>query len=354
MSDARPVLIVSHLYEPGVNRVIEILDRMNVPWRRFNCEDFPLLERASVFIDRTDESVRFGEDGQNPFLPQDARSVWYRRLSLPALPRSWQSKDRQFAANEVASMLEGSLFDLHGIFSVNQRQAERRATNKLRQLKAAREVGLAIPETLITNDTAAVRAFRERIGAPIIFKPVSGFAPHGNDFTRHSAERFRKWGEVVTTDNPAEDDVEIVFAQLLDDEKAAGLEAIALCPVMFQRFIPKSADIRVTMVGGSIYACRIHSQILAETRVDFRRMSLLPNTRDLLHEPCELPSETASRITRLMVRLGLVFGCIDLVEEADGTLTFLEVNPAGQWMWIENFTGISISERVAGLLATGQ
>jgi glutathione synthase/RimK-type ligase-like ATP-grasp enzyme len=74
----------------------------------------------------------------------------------------------------------------------------------------------------------------------------------------------------------------------------------------------------------------------------------------LLHEPCELPSETASRITRLMVRLGLVFGCIDLVEEADGTLTFLEVNPAGQWMWIENFTGIPISERVAGLLATGQ
>ena len=156
----------------------------------------------------------------------------------------------------------------------------------------------------------------------------------------------------MTVEESADDDVEIVFAQLLDEEKMTALGALALCPVVFQRFIPKTADIRVTIVGDTMFACRIHSQELPTTRVDFRRMTLLPDLHDLRHELCTLPAQTVAELRDLMARLGLVFGCVDLVEEASGALTFLEVNASGQWMWIEHFTGAPITERLAQMLAT--
>ena len=354
MVDRRPVLIISHLYEPGVNRIVGLLDAMAVPWRRWNCEDFPLLGTLVATVDDQGDDALIRDADGDALALADARSVWHRRLSAPALPRAWAEKDRAFAANEVAALLEGTLFETTPTFAVNDRAAERRASNKLRQLRIARAVGLAVPETLVTNDRAALAAFRERIGGPIIFKPVSGFSPRGNDFARHDPGRFARWGGAVITDEPAEDDVEIVFAQLLDDEKVAALGALALCPVAFQRFVPKVADIRVTIVGDAIFACRIHSQDRAETRIDFRRMALLADRNDLRHEPFDLPPAIDQALRRLMSRLGLMFGCVDLVEEADGTMTFLEINPSGQWLWVEHYAGLPISERLALLLAEGR
>ena len=51
----------------------------------------------------------------------------------------------------------------------------------------------------------------------------------------------------------------------------------------------------------------------------------------------------------LVKALGLCFGAIDLVLTPDGRYVFLEINPSGQWEWIESLTGLPISEALCDL-----
>jgi hypothetical protein len=50
------VLIVSALYEPSVNRVINALDRRGTKWVRFNTETFPLLAFGTIQFYQADHS----------------------------------------------------------------------------------------------------------------------------------------------------------------------------------------------------------------------------------------------------------------------------------------------------------
>ena len=51
-----------------------------------------------------------------------------------------------------------------------------------------------------------------------------------------------------------------------------------------------------------------------------------------------------------MARLGLIYGAIDLRQTPAGDYVFLEVNPAGQWLFVEQRTGQPISEAISASL----
>jgi glutathione synthase/RimK-type ligase-like ATP-grasp enzyme len=67
-------------------------------------------------------------------------------------------------------------------------------------------------------------------------------------------------------------------------------------------------------------------------------------------EPAELGGETERGIRVLMRELGLVYGAIDLRRTPGGAEVFLEINPAGEWRFIEERTGQPITAAVADLL----
>jgi glutathione synthase/RimK-type ligase-like ATP-grasp enzyme len=69
-------------------------------------------------------------------------------------------------------------------------------------------------------------------------------------------------------------------------------------------------------------------------------------------EPVELPAGVLDRLQRLMAELGLVYGAIDMRRTPDGRYVFLEVNPAGQWLFVEERTGQAITEAVAEYLCS--
>ncbi|MEJ2669125.1 MAG: MvdD family ATP-grasp ribosomal peptide maturase, partial [Gammaproteobacteria bacterium] len=48
--------------------------------------------------------------------------------------------------------------------------------------------------------------------------------------------------------------------------------------------------------------------------------------------------------------LGLNFGCIDMILTPDDEFVFLEVNPNGQWLWVEHSLGCNISGAIADKL----
>ena len=132
--------------------------------------------------------------------------------------------------------------------------------------------------------------------------------------------------------------------RLVGDQELAVLDNVRYAPVIFQEYIPADVDLRVTVVGDELFAAAIHSQE-SEYPVDFRMD--MANTRI---EAAELPRDIAERLLDLMGRLGLVYGAIDLRRTPDGRHVFLEVNPAGQWLFVEQATGQPIAAALARLL----
>jgi len=55
-------------------------------------------------------------------------------------------------------------------------------------------------------------------------------------------------------------------------------------------------------------------------------------------------------LLRLLKHAGLRYGAIDMRRTPDGRYVFLEVNPAGQWRFVEEVTGQPITAAMASLL----
>ena len=143
-----------------------------------------------------------------------------------------------------------------------------------------------------------------------------------------------------------------MFTRVLTADKLEEIDALAACPAIFQEYVDKQVELRITIVGDKVFTAAIHSQEHAETQVDFRRLALLPAAQ-VRHTVFELPPEIRGKLLNLMNRLGLAFGCVDMILTPEGDFVFLEVNASGQWGWIEQSTGMPITAALVELLTIG-
>lgn len=51
--------------------------------------------------------------------------------------------------------------------------------------------------------------------------------------------------------------------------------------------------------------------------------------------------------------MGLCYGAIDMVVTPDERYVFIEINPNGQYLWVEQATGLPISDAICDLLING-
>jgi glutathione synthase/RimK-type ligase-like ATP-grasp enzyme len=139
---------------------------------------------------------------------------------------------------------------------------------------------------------------------------------------------------------------EIVFTNEVSIEEVLENEsAIALAPGIFQGYVPKAYELRVTVVGRSIFAVRIDSQASESTQVDWRR----DQTRKM-YERATLDEKTSLSILDYMRLAGLLYAAFDFVVTPEGDCVFLECNPGGQWLWLEHSTGYGITDSLVELL----
>ncbi|HMW02377.1 MAG TPA: ATP-dependent carboxylate-amine ligase, partial [Acidobacteriota bacterium] len=127
------------------------------------------------------------------------------------------------------------------------------------------------------------------------------------------------------------------------------LKAVTHAPCLFQEYIPKKVELRITVVGRKIFAAEIHSQQSQRSKDDWRRYDIA-NTPYLKHR---LPEAIKIKCQQLVRELGLVFGCIDMIVTPDNRYVFLEINPNGQWGWIEELTQLPICANLAEMLIQG-
>ncbi len=269
--------------------------------------DFPTLQAASLAIDG--RGARWDASGPELALGSGAiDAVWYRRPTRPALPGGLHPGDLPVAQRECEDFVDG-LWHLAApqAFWVNPLEGRRRASLKAVQLSEACACGLEVPRTLMSNDPARIRAFLSAHPEGTVFKP---FYPA--QWEHHERVAVQLTSEVRAQDLP-EDAV------------------LRLTPGIFQPKLEKAYELRVTWMGGVALTARLRSQESSATRLDWRERSV-----DLRVEPAVLPDGVSRACRRLMERLGLVFGCLDLVVTPDGRHVFLEVNPMGQFLWVED------------------
>ena len=260
------------------------------------------------------------EDGDESVSSADVRSVWYRRHVPPEFPIDLDPQFVEFGGRESRAHLTGCLLGLGNVKWMSHPTALWAAEKKPYQLGVASGMGFVVPNTRVTNDAQAGEALGES-GALVAKAVGSGYLD-------------------------AEDGYQAIFTSVVSDNDLHDLEGLSLAPVIFQRWVPKRSDIRVTVVDQDVFATEILSQDDVSSRIDWRATS----SGELVHRRFPLPPEESERCKDLVSRLGLAFGAIDLVLDTAGELQFLEINPNGEWMCIEDLAGFPISESIAQFL----
>ena len=125
-------------------------------------------------------------------------------------------------------------------------------------------------------------------------------------------------------------------------------EAFTQTVSFVQEYVEKEFELRVTVVGRKVFACKIDSQCMDEDKgkVDWRQ----GYDFGLKHEPFDLPASVEDFCRNYLHEMCLNFGCFDFIVTPQGEYVFLECNPNGQWLWIELLTGQKISVAIAECL----
>lgn len=217
--------------------------------------------------------------------------------------------------SEAATAFQGMWQSTRALW-VNNIQRDAAASHKPYQLAVAKEIGLRIPETLITNDPEEARDFWSALPGQVVSRPFA------------ASVASRRETPVMNPEN----------------ERMA--ESVRLAPVIFQKYVAGN-DLRITVVGDRVFPAETgarHGEYRAAVRL---------NT-GLHYRRHELPPAVQEKLVALTRRLGLEYAAIDMRVTSEGEYVFFEVNPAGQFLYVELATEMKIAAALADHLAAGK
>lgn len=318
------ILIVTHSNDnDSVVQVIETITRKGGHAIRFDTDRYPTEVRLTAYYGPANEERLTLTNEAGEFDLRDVTAIWHRRINLGAsLPSTLDKQLRYASLGEASAAAHGMLASLSA-FRMDHLHHIRHAENKQLQLQVARELGLDTPRTLTTNDASAVRAFAKSCADGMVTKMLSSFAI------------YEEGKELVVFTNPVK------------PEDLADLSGLNLCPATFQELLPKSLEIRATVVGHRVMSAAVDSQISARATHDWRRDGVRM-IQDW--QPYQLPLDVEEKLLRLMDHFSLNYGAIDIILTPDNRHVFLELNPCGEFFWLERTPGLRISDAIAGLL----
>jgi hypothetical protein len=317
----RKILILTDADDVHAIAVAEALALYGIEPTIWATADFPTRAEETLHFDGKLQS-KLCIEGVNLSLHDPVFDVvWRRRPAYLLDPSLLHPADRAFAEGEC-SIFRNSLVNLLApqAFWVNLPGAAARAGSKMLQHRAAAKVGLSMPETLYTNSPREVRSFIRKKQGRVIYKP---FLPTA-------------WTDGTSQFLP--------YTALLRDESLIQ-DSLRFTPGIFQELVPKSYEIRLTMIGNRAFAAKLLSQESAAGQLDWRR-----SQGELRFERINVPEALTEQCRALLEELGLVFGCFDFVVTPSGEYVFLEVNEMGQFLFVERLCSLPLLDAFTNFL----
>ena len=318
------ILLISYEGDPAAAAAEPLLRARGVPFVRFEALHFPMRSGITQrFGARGSIERRLVVDGRTIDLAE-VTAVWHRRHRVIGSPEIADLRMRKFAEIEAEQVLLQTWSDLPVRFLPAPLAVIRAGQEKLRQLRLATAFGLEIPPTLVTTDPDELLAFPREHDGRVITKLLASTSMCDAGL---SSEYLR-------------------FTEPLSVRDLAARDSVRLCPVYAQANVPKALELRITVVGARVFAAEIHSQSARHGRDDWRKAG----PAGVPYHRHSLSRTIADRCVAITKALGLTYGAIDMILRPDGTYVFLEINPAGEYQWVEKRTGMPITAAIVDFL----
>lgn len=333
-SEDPQVLIVAEELDQTADLIVDELHRRGVPLLRFDIADFPQRLRLVAQHngrhgeppddrrrERSSQAWRgMLDNGRRVARLERVAAVHWRRPGAPAVAEHLAAPYDQWAREQALAGLLGVLYALPATW-VNRPEVDGIASHKPGQLPVAAACGLSVPRSIITNDLAAARHFAAAVDGPLICKPVMG-------------------GQLQHADGRRGVPTHLIEPDELD-------ESIQLTAHYLQEWVPKRHEVRLIAVGSQLFAAAIHAGSQA-AHVDWRT-----DYDALSYSVVDVPTGVRDGVLAWMKRFGLNFGAFDFAVTPQGEWVMFECNPAGQWAWIQDRTGLPICAAIVDLLTEG-
>lgn len=292
------VIILAGLYDFAVDLVVAELSEIGTSYVRLNREHFSDYD---LCLDPVSSILSIKSGSIDLVVTSDRlKAVWFRQPAFlrntpsEALSLSEQLNRSQWSAFQRAL----TVFDKAAW--MNHPQATYLAECKPYQLMLARRCGFFVPDTLAGNDAAQ---FRAKFPDAVVIKSLDTVLLREGDDCLFTYTTISS-SDVLTRANTA------------------------AAPLFVQQLLDQKTDLRVTVVGDRIFAIKILVND-AGAEGDWR----LASRDSLTYIDVSLDSKTEAACIALARELRLPFAAIDLVETPSG-IFFIEVNPTGEWGWL--------------------
>jgi len=249
-------------------------------------------------------------------------SIWFRRggLNLDFKFLDIDSTVLNLYQKELKLIADYILFSFNkidgNIGTINY------SVNKIEVLSIAREVGLNIPDSLISSKKNSLVEFFNKHNKDIITKSLDQIATINNLSTGYGMPTCK-----------------------VDEKDLINMEN-EFFYTFFQENVAKQYEVRVFYIKNEFYSIAIFSQQNDRSKIDNR----LGNINDIRCTPYQIPPELERIITRLMKRLNLNSGSLDFIYTPDKKFVFLEVNPVGQFGYVSRIGNYYLHKKISEFL----
>lgn len=314
------ILILSDKFDSHADLVCEKLDQKNILYFRLNLDTDSLKNTTTSFINGEWEI----HQNKTSINSSEIKSVWARRpfMEVSLEEESINTPSFKIWRGEWNKTLLGLYNSIKSVHWLNPLAKAYQVENKYLQLNYAEKVGFNLPEMIVSNEKGKLLSFAEK-HEDVVLKLM-----HQEFYQDTDGEFKGLYVNKVTVND-------------LNNFQGSGEN-----PIVLQAYIKKSYEVRYTVVGSEHHVCKIESQKSDLANTDWRRYDI-PNTP---HYPIKPPEKIREKVVNFMNLCELHFGALDFIVTPDGEWYFLEINTMGQWRWIEDLTGLKISDSIVSFL----
>jgi glutathione synthase/RimK-type ligase-like ATP-grasp enzyme len=308
------ILLITHSRDYfTIDKVSEALIKRGVQPFRLDTDRFPITVKMAANLNHLGYSYELRYDDRS-IAAEQVQAVWMRRIWQPQIDEDLATQFRDACVTESLAALDGFWDSLQDVYWLDNLDRIKIAESKFNQLRIAREIGLTIPQTLVTNDIEEARNFFHQLEGRMVARLLS---PLSYINSQESVSFF-------------------LYANRIREEDLLETNLPSYCPIIFQEDILTYQELRVVFVDGNLYT--------GASTLDRQ------NNRTEVWQTHQLPDRISHRLIALNERLGLKFSTLNLIKTPSEEYVFLELNPTGEWGMLERDLGYPIADAIANVL----